>query len=93
METNQERPKNYLVESILATLFCCLPLGIVAIINASKVNSAYDAKNYEEAQKASNDAKKWMKYAIIAGVVGIILYLVFIFAMGGLAMLSGGSGY
>ena len=30
-------PKNWLVESILVTLFCCLPLGIAGIINASKV--------------------------------------------------------
>ncbi len=91
METNQARPKNYLVESILVTLFCCLPLGIVAIINASKVNSAYDSGNHEEAQKASNDAKKWMKYSLIAGVIVIVLYLIFLFAMGGLAMLGGSS--
>ena len=30
-------PKNWLIESILVTLFCCLPLGIAGIINASKV--------------------------------------------------------
>lgn len=29
---------NHLVMSILCTLFCCLPLGIVGIINAAKVN-------------------------------------------------------
>lgn len=92
METNQSRPKNYLVESILTTLFCCLPLGIVAIINASKVNSEYDKGNHEAAQKASDDAKKWMKYGLIAGIVVGVLYLIFMFAMGGMAMLSGGSG-
>ncbi|WP_103067949.1 CD225/dispanin family protein [Aquimarina sediminis] len=91
METNQARPKNYLVESILATLFCCLPLGIVAIINASKVNSAFDSGNIEEAQKASSEAKKWMKYAIIAGVVGIVLYIVLVLVIGiGGAFAGGG---
>ncbi len=90
METNQARPKNYLVESILATLFCCLPLGIVAIINASKVNSAFDAGNHDEAQKASDDAKKWMKYSIIAGVVVIVLYIVFVVLLGVGGTLSGG---
>ncbi|TPN82354.1 CD225/dispanin family protein [Aquimarina algicola] len=88
---NQSRPKNYLVESILATLFCCLPLGVVAIINASKVNSAFDAGNYDEAQEASESAKKWMKYSIIAGVVGIVLYVILVVVMGvGGAALGGG---
>ncbi len=27
-------PKNHLVEAILVTLFCCLPFGIVGIVNA-----------------------------------------------------------
>ena len=91
MENNQTRPKNYLVESILATIFCCLPLGIVAIINASKVNSAFDSGNIAEAQKASENAKKWMKYAIIAGVVGTVLYIILVFVVGvGGAALGGG---
>ena len=93
MENNQPRPKNYLVESILVTLFCCMPLGIVSIISASKVNSAYDAGNYEEAQKASDDAKKWMKYGLIGSAIFYVLYFVFLFAMGGLAMLTGDGGY
>ncbi len=93
METNQERPKNYLVESILVTIFCCLPLGIVGIINASKVNSAFDQGNFEEANNASADAKKWTKIGFIAGLVVMVLYIVFMFAMGGMAMLSGANGY
>ncbi len=93
METNQERPKNYLVESILVTIFCCLPLGIVGIVHASKVNSAFDTGNIEEANKASADAKKWTKIGFISGLVVGVLYLVFMFAMGGMAMMSGASGY
>jgi hypothetical protein len=30
-----QAPNNYLVWSILVTLFCCLPLGIVAIIKST----------------------------------------------------------
>ena len=30
-------PKNWLVESILVTVLCCLPFGIAGIVNASKV--------------------------------------------------------
>ena len=29
---------NYLVQAILVTIFCCLPLGIVSIVYAAQVN-------------------------------------------------------
>ena len=75
MENHQPKPKNYLVESILVTVFCCLPLGIVGIIHASKVNSAYDLGNYNEAIRASADAKKW---TLIGGITGLIIGVIYI---------------
>lgn len=54
-------PKTYMAESILVTLFCCLPFGVVGIINASKVSSLYAAGNVELAQAASLDAKNGPK--------------------------------
>ena len=51
MEQNQ--PKNYLVESILVTIFCCQPFGIAGIVFASQVNSKYANGDYEGALKAS----------------------------------------
>ena len=50
---------NYLVQSILVTLCCCLPFGIVAIVSAAKVNGLLASGDYEGAVKASEDAKKW----------------------------------
>jgi len=87
MEQNQ--PKNYLVESILVTIFCCLPFGIAGIVFASQVNSKYANGDYEGALKASKDAKKWMKWGLISGIIVAVLYTVFLFALGGLAMLGG----
>jgi hypothetical protein len=84
------QPKNYLVESILVTLFCCFPPGIVAIINASKVDSRYASGDFDGAQQASDEAKKWMKYALIGSVVFIVLYLIFVFAMVGTAASQSG---
>ena len=83
-------PKNYLVESILVTLFCCLPLGIVGIIHASKVEGLWFAGDQEGALKAADDAKKWVKYAVIAGAVFIVLYLGFIAAMIGFGAMNNG---
>ncbi|MBK7946288.1 MAG: CD225/dispanin family protein [Flavobacteriales bacterium] len=51
--TTGTRPKNWLVESILVTLFCCLPFGIVGIINAASVNSKFDAGDIAGAETAS----------------------------------------
>ena len=35
-------PKKWLIESILATLFCCLPFGIAGIVNAANVESRFN---------------------------------------------------
>ena len=67
-------PKTWMAESILVTIFCCLPFGIVGIINASKVSSLYAQGNYDEAQRASADAKKWTIIGLCVGF--IITYLV-----------------
>ncbi|MFZ3275199.1 MAG: CD225/dispanin family protein, partial [Lutibacter sp.] len=48
---NQHQPKNYLIESILVTIFCCLPFGIVGIVFAAQVNAKFDAGDYEGAIK------------------------------------------
>lgn len=82
------RPKNWLVESILVTIFCCLPFGIAGIVFAAQVNSRYDAGDYDGALKASNDAGKWTRIGFFAGLVFIALYLIFIFLLGGAAFWS-----
>ncbi|MDR2058232.1 MAG: CD225/dispanin family protein [Dysgonamonadaceae bacterium] len=70
-------PKTWLVESILVTLFCCLPFGIVGIVNASKVESAFYAGNMQEALRLSNEAGKWTKIGFGIGLAGTIIYLIF----------------
>lgn len=76
-EENSYPPKNYLIESILLTVLCCMPLGVVSIIHAAKVDSLYNAKRYKEAEQASKDAKKWVKYGFISGIVFFSLYILF----------------
>lgn len=81
-------PKNYLVESILVTLFCCLPFGIMGIINATKVESKFVAGDIAGAHQSAAEAKKWMKYGVISGAVIMLIYFVFIIIAGGLSALS-----
>jgi hypothetical protein len=62
---------NYLVQAILVTIFCCLPLGIVSIVYSSQVNSKLAAGDVEGAIMASSNARKWAWIALIAGIVSI----------------------
>lgn len=72
----QGQPKNYLIESILITIFCCQPFGIVSFVYASQVNSKYTAGDYEALQ-SSKEAKKWIKWGFISGLIIVILFLLF----------------
>jgi uncharacterized membrane protein YvbJ len=68
---------NYLVQSILVTLCCCLPLGIVAVVYSAQVNSKLVAGDVAGAQAASDKAKMWAWIAFGVGVLLIIINLAF----------------
>ncbi len=73
MPTNQPpMPQSYLAWSLIATLLCCLPLGIVAIIYSTQVESRYAAGNYSGALRASENAKGW---CIASAITGILYYI------------------
>ena len=86
MNTSTPNIPNHLVWAILTTPFCCLPLGIVSIINAAKVNSLVAAGDIAGAQAASAAAKKWAIWSAVAGPIFIVLYIV---VMGGLGAILG----
>ena len=84
-QTNQPRhypPKNHLVEAILVTLFCCLPFGIVGIINAARVENAFYSGDEMEAERLSREALKWSKIGLFVGIGWVVLYMLFIFVFG-----------
>ncbi|UGU16967.1 CD225/dispanin family protein [Sinomicrobium kalidii] len=69
-------PDNHLALAIVSTLLCCMPLGIVSIVYASRVK-AYMNGNYNEARRASKNAKIWALVSI--GSVFGITVLLFLF--------------
>ncbi len=73
----QSLPKSWLAESILVTLFCCMPFGIPAIVNAAKVESRFYAGDFEGATLASANAKKWTVLSFWLGLSCILLYILF----------------
>jgi interferon-induced transmembrane protein/zinc ribbon protein len=69
---------NYLVFAILATVLCCLPAGIPAIVYAAQVNGKLQAGDIAGAQAASKNAKMWCWISFGAGLaIGLIYMLVF----------------
>jgi hypothetical protein len=65
---------NYLMQSILVTLCCCVPLGIPAIVFASQVNSKLAAGDIAGASESSKKAKLWSWIAFGAGALIGLLY-------------------
>jgi predicted secreted protein len=75
-------PPNNLVWAILTTIFCCLPLGIPAIVFAAQVNSKWAQGDFAGAQDSSRKARQFAMWSAIAGVVGGVLYIIFIVVIG-----------
>lgn len=75
-QTGEKRPSTYLGWAIAATLLCCLPLGVVAIIYAAGVNSKYDRGDIEGARKASDKAQLWIILTVTLGLIWMPIYMI-----------------
>jgi len=71
-----------MVWAIVSTILCCWPLGIVAIIKASKVHSLWYQGQHAEAQRFADDAKKYANYSAVAGAIIAVLYIILLVAAG-----------
>ncbi len=68
---------NYLVFAILATVCCCMPLGLPAVYFSGKVNAFVAAGDMAGAAAASKNVKTWCWVAFGIGLVGWILWFLF----------------
>jgi hypothetical protein len=82
------RVDTWLWQSILATIFCCQPLGIVAIVFAAQAQSAVTAGDLRTAQTKAASARTWTLAAVGIGVaivgLGFLLAVFGVFAGGGM---------
>ena len=81
-EIKPPKPKSYLFSAILATLFCCFPLGIVAIIFAIQVDGKYHAGDYQGAKNSSAKAKLFCNISAVIAFVLIVIYIIITLASG-----------
>ena len=70
---------NYLWQSIVVTILCCWPLGIPAIVYATKVDKLRNCGDLEGAISASNTAKMWCLISV--GVMGVLVVIYLIVAV------------
>lgn len=76
-----QKPVNwvpYLILSIISTLCCCLPFGVVGIVFSAKINSAMLAGNLEEAQNNAKMARIWIIVSFAIGILTWLIYMVLI---------------
>lgn len=71
-----ERPQSYLWLGICTTILCCLPAGVVSIVYAAMVDSAWNRGDYATAVKYSNMARTWGIVSAIVAAVVIGAYLI-----------------
>lgn len=71
------KPDNNLVWAILATVVCCLPLGIVSIVKSTSVDKLWALGDFAGAQRAADEAKKWAMWSAIIGALWIVAVFAF----------------
>lgn len=67
---------SFLVPAILATLFCCLPTGIAAIVFAAQANTKAGQGDLAGAQASATKARLWTWVSVGLGlVVGLLIFI------------------
>jgi hypothetical protein len=69
----QHPPRTYLVFAILVSIFGFWPTGIVAVVNALRVNSLWKKKEHDKARAASRRARNWGLLTLAIGMVAVVV--------------------
>lgn len=84
---------NYLAQSILVTLFCCMPFGIAAIVFAAQVNGKVQAGDIEGALESSRKAKMWSWWSFGLGLLVVAAQIIFQVVIMATTVAAEGGGY
>jgi hypothetical protein len=78
-----EPPQTWLWQSIVATLLCCLPLGVAGIVFAAQAQSAIGTGDLTTARAKADTARKLTLASVGVGLVLVLVYAAL--AIGGIA--------
>jgi len=78
-------PKTWMLESILTTIFCCLPIGLASVVLAYLVKKFYKQGNYEIAESISEEAGKLVRWGVIIGLIWGVIWGVYYYGKMGVS--------
>lgn len=61
-------PKDFMMESVLVTLFCCLLTGMIAIVYSHETRAALGRGDLAQAEEASRKARSLVLFSLLFGV-------------------------
>lgn len=72
---DQERPSTWLWQSIVATVLCCLPAGIVAIVFAAQAQGALNSGDLVLAREKAGKARTWTLVSVAVGLLAALVWV------------------
>ena len=75
-------PATHLNAAIAVTVLCFLPFGVIAIVYALRTSDAIRAGNLALAQQTSLRARRWVRIALVVGVLIWVFLLVVMLLLG-----------
>lgn len=80
--TAPARPRTNMVWAVVSVVLFCIPLGIVGIVYASKVNSLWSTGQYDNARSASKKALVWSLSGMAIGIAAYAIAIAGVIAEG-----------
>lgn len=72
----QVKPPNHIILSVITMIFFCWVFGLIALLFAIQVDSAWNSGDRQRAQQRSGAARGWSMAGIVFGVVAYIIIVV-----------------
>ncbi|XP_054704738.1 proline rich transmembrane protein 1B [Grus americana] len=74
----QRLPKDYMVESVLVTVFCCLLTGVIALIYSHETRAALSRGDMAQANVASKKAQSLILFSLLFGLFASISWVIYV---------------
>ncbi|XP_072739125.1 proline rich transmembrane protein 1B isoform X1 [Ciconia boyciana] len=74
----QRLPKDYMVESVLVTVFCCLLTGVIALVYSHETRAALSRGDVAQANVASKKAQSLVLFSLLFGLFASISWVIYV---------------
>ncbi|XP_077140838.1 proline rich transmembrane protein 1B isoform X1 [Ranitomeya variabilis] len=74
----ETRTKDYMVESVLVTFFCCFLTGIIAVVYSHETRSALSRGDILQAQESSRRARSLVLFSLLFGVFISVSWIIYV---------------